>query len=73
MIYVSGEKINGESHLGAFMGTLSGSRVLPDSSAEIIFDLTMWTEAAVKKGVSNLSPMKSTGDLLDLGMFLVIS
>ena len=52
---------------------LLGPRNLPDYKAKIISDISKETEGAVKKEFLILSPMTSTGDLLDLGIFLVIS
>ena len=50
-----------------------GPRDLPDFRQEIISDVSKAVDGAVKKEFPTLSPMKSIGDFLDLGIFLVMS
>ena len=52
---------------------LLGPRDFPDFKREIISDTSDGIEGAMKNEFSILSPMKFTGDLFGLGMFLVIS
>ena len=52
---------------------LLGPRDFPDFNRAIISDISEGTEGEMKKEFPALSPMKVTGDLLDLGKFLVIS
>ena len=73
MIRESGEDINEERDFKIFMGMLLGPRDFPDFRAEIISDISKGTEGAVKNEFPTLSPIKSTGDFWDLGMFLVMS
>ena len=52
---------------------LLGPKDLPDFSILIISDISEGTEGAMKKESPILLPMKSKGDFLVLGIFLVIS
>ena len=55
------------------MGILLGPRDFPVFRTEIISDISRGTEGAMKIEFPTLSPTKYTGDLLDLGVFLVMS
>ena len=52
---------------------LLGPRDFPDFRTEITSDISKGTEGEMKNEFQTLSPIKSTGDLLDLGIFLVMS
>ena len=55
------------------MVMLFGPRDLPDFRTEIISDISKGSRGAMKNEFPTLSPIKSTGDLLDVGIFLVMS
>ena len=55
------------------MGMLLGPRDLPDFRTEITSDISVGTEGDMKNEFPTLSPMKFKGDLLEGGIFLVIS
>ena len=52
---------------------LLGPRDFPDFRREIRSDISEGIEGAMKNELLTLSPMKFTGDLINLGIFLVIS
>ena len=68
-----GEDINEERNFKIFIGILFGPRDFPDFKRMIISDISKAVDGAVKKEFPTLSPMKSIGDFLPLGIVLVMS
>ncbi len=72
MIWEKEEDIKGLRSFKTFIGMLSGPRDFLVFRREIILDISWGTEGAMNKELPILSPIKSKGDFVDLGMFLVI-
>ena len=73
MITESGEDINGARAFKISRGVLFGPRHFTVFRAEIISDISQRTKGGMEKEFPTQSPINSTGDLLDIVIFFVVS